>query len=90
MRMSDYWLQNAAYLRLKNIQLGYTIPQHLLSKFRVDHLRVYVSAENLLTKSKYFYAYDPETAGAGSDATVNGGMYPQVKTFVFGVNFRFK
>jgi len=90
MRMSDYWLQNAAYLRLKNIQLGYTIPQQLLSKFRVDHLRVYVSAENLLTKSKYFYAYDPETAGAGSDATVNGGMYPQVKTFVFGVNFRFK
>jgi hypothetical protein len=89
MRLSDYWLQNAAYLRLKNIQLGYTIPQQLLSKFRIDHLRLYVSAENLFTKSKYFYAYDPETAGSGGSA-INGGMYPQVKTAIFGINFRFK
>ncbi len=89
MRMSDYWLQDASYLRLKNVQVGYTIPNQLTSKLRVDQLRVYVSAENLLTKTNYFYAYDPETAGLGGTAT-NGGMYPQVKTFIFGLNLKFK
>ena len=88
MRMSDYWLQDASYLRLKNVQLGYTLPNLLTSKLRINHLRVYVSAENLFTKTDYFYAYDPETAGLGG-ATTNGGMYPQVKTFIFGVNLKF-
>ncbi|RNI32013.1 TonB-dependent receptor [Rufibacter immobilis] len=89
MRMSDYWLQDAAYLRVKNVQVGYTLPNSLISKFRIDHLRIYMSAENLFTKTDYFYAYDPETAGVGGAAT-NGGMYPQVKTFIVGLNLRFK
>ncbi|WP_181304654.1 TonB-dependent receptor [Rufibacter sp. XAAS-G3-1] len=89
MRLSEHWLQDAAYLRLKNIQVGYTLPNLLTTKFRIDHLRVYVSAENLFTRTDYFYAYDPETAGLGG-ATTNGGMYPQVKTFIVGLNVRFK
>ncbi|GEO05731.1 SusC/RagA family TonB-linked outer membrane protein [Adhaeribacter aerolatus] len=83
-RLSDYWLQNAAYLRLKNIQLGYTLPTSLISKFRLQQLRFYVSGENLFTKTDFFYAYDPE------NATNSGGLYPQVKTFVFGVNLKLK
>lgn len=79
-RLSDYWLQDAAYLRLKNVQLGYTLPAALTRKARMEKLRFYVSGENLLTKTKFFYAYDPE------GATNNGGRYPQVKTLVFGVN----
>lgn len=84
MRQSDYWLQNAAYLRVKNVQLGYTLPQRWVQQLRIQQLRVYMSADNLFTKTKYFYAYDPETP------VTNGGMYPQVKTIVFGVNVNFK
>ncbi|MGV3503258.1 MAG: SusC/RagA family TonB-linked outer membrane protein [Adhaeribacter sp.] len=83
-RLSDYWLQNAAYLRLKNVQLGYTLPADLTRKIRMEKLRFYVSGENLLTKTNFFYAYDPE------GATNNGGMYPQVKTLIFGVNISLK
>lgn len=84
MRQSDYWLQNAAYLRLKNIQLGYTLPAKWTSKLRIQQLRAYVSADNLFTRTDFFYAYDPETV------TSSGGAYPQAKTFVFGLNINFK
>ncbi|CAL1520795.1 TonB-dependent receptor [Chitinophaga sp. MM2321] len=83
-RMSDYWLQDAAYLRLKNIQIGYTLPYKWTSKLRMQQLRAYVSADNLFTKTNFFYAYDPETV------TSSGGTYPQVKTIVFGLNINFK
>lgn len=83
-RLSDYWLQNASYLRLKNVQLSYTIPRALLAKYRVDLVKLFVSADNLFTKTNYFYAYDPETP------STNGGYYPQVKTIVFGLNVRLK
>jgi len=83
-RLSDYWLQDAAYLRLKNIQIGYTLPASLTSRLRIQRLRAYVSMDNLFTKTSFFYAYDPETV------TSSGGTYPQVKTFVFGLNINFK
>ena len=51
---------------------------------RIDNLRLYVSADNLFTFSKFFYAYDPETPVS------KGGYYPLVKTIVFGVNLSFK
>ncbi|WP_217602728.1 TonB-dependent receptor [Chitinophaga sp. GbtcB8] len=83
-RQSDYWLQDAAYLRLKNIQIGYTLPGNWTSRLRIQRLRAYVSMDNLFTKTNFFYAYDPETV------TTSGGTYPQVKTFVFGLNINFK
>ncbi len=83
-RQSDYWLQDAKYLRLKNVQLSYTLTRALLSRYRVDNLKIFVSADNLLTVTNFFYAYDPETP------STNGGYYPQVKTIVFGVNVRLK
>ncbi|MBW8686418.1 SusC/RagA family TonB-linked outer membrane protein [Chitinophaga rhizophila] len=83
-RQSDYWMQNAAYLRLKNIQLGYNLSAPWLSKARIQRVRAYVSADNLLTKTNFFYAYDPETV------STSGGEYPQVKTVVFGINVNFK
>lgn len=81
---STYWLEDASYLRLKNIQLGYTFPEKWMRKARIDRLRIYVSADNLLTVSKFFYAYDPETPVS------SGGYYPLVKTVVFGINLSFK
>ena len=81
---STYWLEDASYLRLKNIQLGYTFPEKWMKKARISNLRVYFSADNLLTISDFFYAYDPETPVS------SGGYYPQVKTFVFGLNITFE
>ncbi|WP_343306625.1 TonB-dependent receptor [Chitinophaga niabensis] len=83
-RLSTFWLENAAYLRLKNIQVGYIIPKRITERYRIDRLRAYFSADNLLTKSDFFYGYDPETPVS------LGGFYPQVKTFVFGLNINFK
>lgn len=83
-RLSTYWLEDASYLRLKNVQVGYTFPKALTEKLRIDRLRFYASADNLFTSSNYFYGYDPETPVS------SGGFYPQVKTFIFGLNINFK
>jgi len=82
---STYWLEDASYLRLKNIQLGYSVPKKIINKARIANCRVYASAENLFTITNFFYAYDPETPVAS-----NGGYYPQVKTFVVGLNLVFQ
>lgn len=81
---STYWMENASYMRLKNVQIGYTFPEKWMKKARVDNLRVYLSGDNLLTVSDFFYAYDPETPVS------KGGYYPQVKTVVLGLNITFK
>jgi TonB-linked SusC/RagA family outer membrane protein len=83
-RFSTFWLEDASYLRLKNIQLGYTLPKRLTERYRIGQLRLYVSADNLFTKTDFFYAYDPETPVS------TGGYYPQVKTFVIGLNLNMK
>ena len=83
-RLSTYWLEDASYLRLKNVQVGYTFPKSLTEKLRIDRLRFYASADNLFTSTNYFYGYDPETPVS------SGGFYPQVKTFIFGLNINFK
>lgn len=81
---STYWMENASYMRLKNVQIGYTFPEKWMKKARIDNLRVYLSGDNLLTVSDFFYAYDPETPVS------KGGYYPQVKTVVLGLNITFK
>ena len=81
---STFWLEDASYLRVKNMQLGYSFAGEWMSKVRMRKCRIYFSAENLLTLSKFFYAYDPETPVS------TGGYYPQVKTFVLGLDIMFK
>ena len=81
---STYWMEDASYLRLKNVQLGYTFPEKWMKKARIDKMRLYVSGDNLVTFSKFFYAYDPETPVS------KGGYYPQIKTVVVGLNITFK
>lgn len=83
-QLSTFWLENASYLRLKNVQVGYTLPGHLTRRIRAEKIRFYFSADNLFTKTDFFYGYDPETP------LTLGGYYPQVKTFVFGLNVNFK
>lgn len=84
-RMSSKWIEDASYLRLKNVQLGYTFPTPWMERMRVSKLRLYVSADNLFTKTDFFYGYDPETPVGNT-----GGYYPQVKTFIVGLNLNIK
>lgn len=79
-RLSTYWLEDASYLRLKNLQVGYTLPENLTSQLRISRTRLYFSADNLFTVTNFFYGYDPESPVS------RGGFYPQVKTYTFGIN----
>ncbi|NDW08726.1 TonB-dependent receptor [Dysgonomonas sp. 520] len=80
---SSRFVESGAYMRLKNLQLGYTIPKKLTQKFQIDRCRVYVSASNLFTITDYS-GYDPEVGGG-----VDYGNYPQSRTFMFGLNLDF-
>ena len=77
-RASSYWLRESSYLRLKNMEVGYTLPKNTLSKLRLKSLRVYVLGTNLLTFSN-FKLWDPEMNSS------NGQAYPLAKTFTFGL-----
>lgn len=83
-RLSTNWLEDASYIRLKNVQVGYTLPENFTSRFRVDRLRAYVSGENLLTFTDYFDGYDPESPVS------SGSFYPQIRTFTVGLNINLK
>ena len=85
---SDLYVTDGSYMRLKNIQLGYTLPKNITQRFYVNNLRVYVAAENLLTFTKYA-GYDPEISSGGTSLGVDYGVYPQSRTFTVGVNVGF-
>lgn len=78
---SDFWIQNGAYARLKNLQLGYTLPSAVTKKIAVDNLRVFVSGQNLLTLSAMKAGWDPETTG-----TTGGRIYPVARIMSVGLN----
>jgi TonB-linked SusC/RagA family outer membrane protein len=80
---NTFWLNNSAFLRLKNTSLGYTLPDNLISKLKLTKVRIYVSAFNLFTITKV-KDYDPE-----GDADNSGQFYPQQRIFNFGVNVNF-
>ncbi len=80
------YLQNASYMRLKNLQLSYTFPAKWMRRAYIQNLRLFVSGENLLTFTKLSKTMDPETAGIG----LKGGMvYPLSKTYSFGLSVTF-
>jgi hypothetical protein len=83
---SDLYVNDDSYLRLKNIQIGYTLPSKLTRRAFVNSLRVYVAAENLLTFTKY-EGFDPEVGTSGGTSIgIDRGCYPQARTFTFGIN----
>lgn len=79
------YLQNAAYMRLKNITLGYSLPQSLMNKWKINQLRFYVSGENIFTVKHMKVNMDPE----GLDNSSKGDIYPFQKTYSFGMNLNF-
>lgn len=86
-RVSDLYVKNGDYCRLKNIQLGYTLPVSITRKASIERLRLFVGAENLLTFTKYKDGFDPEI-GDGNQG-VDKGIYPQSRTVTFGASITF-
>ena len=86
--ISDLYVQDGSYLRMKNLSLGYTLPRNLTQKFSVSRLRVYAMAENLVTWTKY-WGFDPEIGTSGTSLGVDYGVYPQARTFTIGFNLNF-
>ena len=87
-QVSDLYICDGSYLRLKNISLGYTLPQLITRKAHIDRLRLYVMAENLITWTKY-WGFDPEISSGGTSLGIDKGIYPQARTWTIGVNVSF-
>ncbi len=85
---SDLLVYDGSYLRLKNIQLGYTLPEKLTKKVFVSKFRVYVAAENLATWTKY-HGFDPEISSGGTSLGIDYGVYPQARVWTVGLNLAF-
>ncbi len=83
------YLQSAAYLRCKNIQFGYTLPQTLVSKAGISNCRIYLSCDNLFTITGLSSVYDPEAFGSYNNYGSSGKTYPMQRTFSIGVNLSF-
>ncbi len=84
LRVSDFYIEDGSYLRLKNIQVGYSFDPILTRKIHIEKLRIYFCAQNLLTFTHYS-GLDPEVGGWGIDC----GIYPQPRTFIAGINLDF-
>ncbi len=84
--MSEFYLEKGDYLRLKLLQLGYTLPNKWFNKYGVSKFRVYVTAENLATLTNYT-GYDPEVGGGIFG--IDRGQYPQARTFLGGIQLSF-
>ena len=80
---SSFWMKDASYLRLKNLQLGYTIPPAFLSRLRIQHARIYANGQNLFTIDNFWDGYDVE------QPVGTGTTYPQVKIYTLGIDLRF-
>jgi len=87
---SDYYVEKGDFLRIRNVQFGYTLPNEWLEKAKVKSCRVYISVNNLATLTGY-RGYDPEIGSAGGPlaAGVDYGFYPQARTIMGGFNLKF-
>ena len=90
MRASDAWVKNGNFLKISNLQVGYTLPKNIASSLLIQNLRVYLSIQNLACFSPYNKYGDPE-CGQGSVlyTGLDTGRYPMPRTYAFGVNVTF-
>ena len=84
---SSFWMQDASYLKMRNLQVGYTLSPNLVRKIGLSRLRVYFSGDNLLTITS-FGGVDPE-AGVKANSSDSNSYYPLTKSFSFGINASF-
>lgn len=89
--ISDRYIEDGSYLRVQNLSLGYNLPVSLLNRAHISRLKVYVSAQNLYTFTKYS-GYDPEVGAYNQDPLqtgVDNGRYPSARTYTIGLNAEF-
>jgi TonB-linked SusC/RagA family outer membrane protein len=88
-RVSDLYVENGSYLRMRNIQVGYTLPKKLMERLKIGAWRFYISGENLLTFTSYSGA-EPEIGAMSSvDVGIDRGVYPAARTYRFGTSISF-
>ena len=89
-RVSDRFVEDGSYLRLKNVQLGYSLPKNLLERIGFEKFRVYVSGQNMFTFTRYT-GMDPEIGSYGGalEAGIDRGFYPQARVLLGGINVIF-
>ncbi|MDR2917956.1 MAG: TonB-dependent receptor [Tannerella sp.] len=88
LQLSDWFIEDGSYVRLKNLQVGYTIPSTLTKKITINNLRVFVAAQNLFTITNYS-GLDPEMGNTNPlYMGIDVGYYPQPRTFMFGINMK--
>lgn len=90
-RISNLWVEDGSYLRIRNIVLGYNLPKTLIKKLDISSLRLYINIQNLYTFSKY-KGYDPEVGSINQDMRLSGidnGRYPSPRVYTFGLNVNF-
>lgn len=86
-RISDRYVEDGSFAKIKNIQLGYTLPATLIRNAGFRSIRVYVQAKNLYTFTNYT-GYDPEIPGGILDTGIDRGNYPQARTWAFGIDIK--
>jgi TonB-linked outer membrane protein, SusC/RagA family len=92
---SDFWLLNAAYARLKNVQLGYSFNNHILEKWRIAGLMIYITGQNLFTITKMNNGFDPELNELNNSLQISnthansGRVYPNMRVLAAGLNVSF-
>lgn len=90
-QFSDRYIEDGSFLRIRNVQLGYTFPEKWMSNLKIDKARIYFSVDNLATFTKYS-GYNPEVSDQWSNVLVSGcdvGGTPLPRTFTFGLNVNF-
>ena len=87
---SDYYVEDGSFLRLRNLQIGYTLKGKSLEKLKMTGLRIYLSANNIYTLTRYM-GYDPDLGSVGGalGAGIDNGFYPQARTVMLGFSLRF-
>jgi len=93
-RSSSFWMGDASYCRLKNLQLSYTFPKKMMQKAKIQNLMLFANAQNMFTWTKFYQGFDPEITHTGENDGVQLGTdaaanYPQVRTFTFGLEIKF-
>jgi hypothetical protein len=89
LQMSDWYVEDGTYVRLKNIQIGYTLPESLLKNLSNNSIRVWVGSQNLFTLTNYS-GMDPEIGASDPKFMgIDQGFYPQARNFMMGVNATF-
>jgi hypothetical protein len=81
-------VEDGSFVKIKDVQLGYTLPSNLIKRMGVSKIRLYAQVKNAFTFTKYS-GFDPEISGGIFDTGIDRGSYPQARTWSFGVDVKF-